>query len=266
MQPPSASLPDHTARFDWGSRLRAAGIHLGASLAVALLAGLLVFALWYPYPYRAISGGMHLFVLVVSVDVALGPLITFFIFNRNKPRTELRRDLVVVALLQCAGLLYGLWTVQLARPVHMVFEFDRFRVVHHVDVPLELEAQAPAGIDVAPWTGPTLIAVRPFRSASEKMESTMQALQGVHLGARPDLWESYEAARPRVLEAAKPVTALKTRFPDRAAEIDAILQRAGRTAAGASYLPLVARQAVAWTVLLDATTAEVIGTLPLDSF
>jgi hypothetical protein len=31
-------------------------------------------------------------------------------------------------------------------------------------------------------------------------------------------------------------------------------------------LPLVARQAVAWTVLLDATTAEVIGTLPLDSF
>lgn len=259
-------MTDHTAGFDWRTRLRAAGIHLGASLAVALLAGVLVFALWYPHPYRELSGGMHLFLLVVSVDVALGPLITFFIFNRNKPRNELRRDLVMVALLQGAGLVYGLWTVQLARPVHMVFEYDRFRIVHHVEVPMDLEAHAPRGIEVAPWTGPTLIALRPFRSEREKMEMTMQALQGVHLAARPDLWELYQTARPRVLQAARPVTALKTRFPQQAAAIDAVLQRAGRSAAGASYLPLVARKAEAWTVLLDATTAEVLGTVPLDSF
>jgi hypothetical protein len=31
-------------------------------------------------------------------------------------------------------------------------------------------------------------------------------------------------------------------------------------------LPLVARKAEGWTVLLDARTAEVIGYLPLDSF
>jgi hypothetical protein len=31
-------------------------------------------------------------------------------------------------------------------------------------------------------------------------------------------------------------------------------------------LPLVARKAQAWTVLLDASTADVIGYLPLDSF
>jgi hypothetical protein len=100
-------------------------------------------------------------VLVVSVDVVLGPLITFAVFDRAKPRRELRRDLVVVGLLQLAGLLYGLWTVHLARPVHMVFEIDRFRVVHQIDIPLELEEKRPAGIDVAPWGGPTLIATRP---------------------------------------------------------------------------------------------------------
>ena len=120
--------------INWKERLGAAGIHLGISLAIAALAALLVFGLWYPYPYREISGGRELFLLVVSVDVILGPLITLAVFNRAKPWMELRRDLAVVALIQLAALGYGLWTVSVARPVHLVFEIDRFRVVHAIDV------------------------------------------------------------------------------------------------------------------------------------
>jgi hypothetical protein len=266
MQPSTSSLSHHTATFDWRDRARAAGIHLCLSAVVAALAGLLVFALWYPYPYRVISGGRDLFFLVISVDVVLGPLITFAVFDRAKPRRELRRDLAFVGLLQLAGLLYGMWTVELARPVHMVFEIDRFRVVHRIDIPQELEAKAPAGIDVAPLTGPTLLAARPFRNEQEKFDITMQALQGVQIGARPDFWIPYADARGEVLKAAKPVTELQSRFPARAAEIDAALKRAGRAAAGTAYLPLVARKAEAWTVLLDGASAQVVGYLPLDSF
>jgi hypothetical protein len=69
-----------------------------------------------------------------------------------------------------------------------------------------------------------------------------------------------------VLKAAKPVGELLGRFPQRKAEIDAILGKAGRDGAQAAYLPLIARKAEAWTVLLDAGNAEVIGYLPLDSF
>lgn len=266
MQEPSVSYKHHTASFDWKSRLRAAGIHLALSGVVAGIAALLVFALWYPYPYREISGGRELFQLVVTVDVILGPLITFAIFNRAKPRTELRRDLTVVALLQLAGLAYGLWTVHLARPVHLVFEIDRFRVVHQVDVPLELADRVPPGIELAPLGGPTALGLRPFRSAQENMDMTMAALQGVQLAARPDLWQPYEASRADVLKAAHPVAQLKTRFPQHAADIDEVLRKAGRAEASAAYLPMIARKAEAWTVLLDARTAEVIGYLPLDSF
>ncbi|MBL0394719.1 pilus assembly protein [Ramlibacter monticola] len=266
MQQPSFSLNHHTASFDWRSRLRAATIHLGLSALVAVLAGLLVFALWYPWPYREISGGRELFALVVSVDVVLGPLITFAIFNRAKPRKELRRDLAVVGLLQLAGLAYGLWTVHLARPVHMVFELDRFRVVHQVEIPVQLADRAPAGIPLAPLGGPTVIALRPFRNDAEQLEYTMAALQGLPLSARPELWQPYEAARERVLAAAKPVPELKRRFPQRAAAIDAAVRQAGREPSQAAYLPLIARKAEGWTVLLDARTAETIGFLPLDSF
>lgn len=266
MQPPLVSVPHDTVRFDWRSRLKAAAIHLALSALVATLAGLLVFAVWYPFPYRDISGGRDLFLLVVTVDVILGPLITFAVFNLAKPRKELRRDLAVVGLLQLAGLAYGLWTVHLARPVHMVFEYDRFRVVHQVEIPEEVVALAPAGIPVAPLLGPTPLALRPFKDSNEDRDYTMAALQGLHLSARPDLWQPYEAGRAQVLKAAKPVTQLKSRFPERSAEIDAALQKAGRSAAQASYLPLIARKAEGWTVLLDSGTAEIVGYLPLDSF
>jgi hypothetical protein len=148
----------------------------------------------------------------------------------------------------------------------MVFEYDRFRVVHQVEIPEDLVARAPAGIAVAPALGPTLLTLRPFKNDSENADYTMAALQGLPLAARPDLWQPYEAGRQQVLKAAKPVTQLKSRFPQRAGEIDAALARAGHNAAQASYLPLMARKAEGWTVLLDARTADVIGYLPLDSF
>lgn len=253
----------------WKERLTASGIHFCISLAIAALAALLVFGLWYPWPYREVSGGRELFVLVVTVDVLLGPLITLAIFNRAKPRRELVMDLAIVGAIQLAALGYGLWTVAVARPVHLVFEFDRFRVVHAIDIPQELLGRQPEALPVMPWMGPTVLAVRPFRDPDEKFNATVAALQGVPVAARPDLWQSYEAARARVIEASRPAEELKRRFPARAAEIDAeidaALKRAGRPPTALRYLPVVARKFF-WTALLDSQTAEVITFIPLDSF
>ncbi|HEX7811469.1 MAG TPA: TfpX/TfpZ family type IV pilin accessory protein [Burkholderiales bacterium] len=249
----------------WKDRLRAGGLHFCISLGIAALAALLVFAVWYPGYYREIAGGRDLFLLLVAVDVALGPMITLVIFNRNKPWKVLRRDLAVIGLAQLAALGYGMWTVYVARPVHLVFEYDRFRVVHAIDIPAEMADRAPSGIKARPITGPTLLALRPFRDADEKFKTTMAALNGWSLSAQPELWQPYPEARKSILEAAKPVTALKTRFPDRAAEIDKALADAGRAAETVLYLPLATRKDFG-TILVDSSTAEVLGFIPLDSF
>jgi hypothetical protein len=249
----------------WKDRVRASGIHLGISLCLAVLAALLVFGIWYPYPYRVISGGRELFLILVSVDVILGPLITLAVFNRAKPRAELMRDLAVVGLIQLAALSYGLWTMFVARPVHLVFEYDQFRVVHAIDVPLELMDRVPPQIKAMPLTGPTLLALRPFHDDREKFEATKAPLQGLALSARPDLWQPYAEAGPQVLQAARPVTQLKQRFADQAAAIDAAIASTGRPAAALVYLPMVGRNSF-WTVLLDPITAEVLAFMPLDSF
>jgi len=249
----------------WGDRLKASALHLGLSLCIAALAALLVFGVWYPYPYREISGGRELFLLVVAVDVILGPLVTFAVFSRTKPRTELLRDLAVVAALQLAALGYGLWTVMIARPVHMVFEYDRFRVVHAIDVVPELLPQAPSDLVSMPLTGPTLLSLRPFRDDKEKMDATLAALQGADLGARPDLWQTYAKGVPDILKEAKPVSVLLARFPAQGDAIGRVLADAGRNIDGVVYLPMIGRNQF-WTVFLDATTAQVVATMPLDSF
>lgn len=246
------------------SRLSAAGIHLMLSLAVAATAAGLVFGIWYPYPYREISGGRDLFFIVIAVDVVMGPLLTLTVFNRSKPVRELRRDLTIIGLLQLTALVYGLWTVSVARPVHLVFEIDRFRVVHAIDIPEEEMNQAPPDFQRLPWTGPTLLSVREFKNQNENFASTMAALQGIPLGARPDLWQDYAKARPQILKVAKPISGLKGRFPAQVDVIDAVLKPvAGDRLVG--YVPLAGRDKY-WTVLLDLNTTEVIAFVPIDSF
>ena len=255
----------HKTPVDIVSRLRAAGIPLGISLAIAALSALLVFAVWYPHPYRAISGGRELFLLVVSVDVVLGPLITLAVFDRRKRRRELVLDLSLVGAIQLAALCYGLWTVAMARPVHLVFEIDRFRVVHRVEVADDLLARAAPELRTLPLHGPTLLAVRPFKDNAEQTEATVLALQGVSLSSRPDLWQPYEAAKDRVQRAAKPVAQLKARFPAEAAQIDAALAEARLDPATATYLPLAGRKSF-WTAFIDPASLQPAAFIPLDSF
>lgn len=249
----------------WRERVWAAGVHLLLSLLIAGLAALLVFGLWYPYPYREIAGGRELFLLVVTVDVILGPAITLAIFDRRKPMPVLRRDLAVVVALQLAALVYGLWTVSVARPVQLVYEFDRFRVVHAIDVPDELLAKTPSGIDAKPWLGPGQLAVRPFKDEAEKMEANLSALNGLQQAFRPDFWQTYPEAAARASRAGKPLDDLKRRFPQRVADIDAAIKATGKPADQLAYLPLAARKDF-WTVLLDRSSAQVLGYVALDPY
>ena len=248
----------------WKYRLRASAIHLAISLSVATLAALLVFGWWYPYPYRELSGGRELFALVVVVDVVLGPLITLVIFNPAKTRRHLVMDFTVIGLLQVAALAYGLWTVFVARPVHLVFEYHRMAVVHAIDIEPSTLTQAPPGLQQLPVGGPTLLSLRPLQG-SETVESVMLAANGISQAAQPALWQPYEAAREQILQESRPAAQLQERFPAQADAIARAVAQTGRPLNQLRTLPLLSRK-TAWTVLIDAPSAQPVGFVAVDSF
>ena len=247
------------------SRARASAAHFLFSAILAATCAALVFLVWYPAPYGAMSGVSDLLVLMLAVDVVLGPLVTLVVFNTRKLRAELVRDLAVVVLVQLGALGYGMWTVYAGRPVHGVFEYDRIRVLHANDIPEEFMGRIPPGIDAFPLTGPTLLALRPFKGSNEQSSAVFAALNGTPMSARPELWINYQLALPAILKAAKPVSALLTAKPAFAVPLQRALAEHHRTADNTVYLPL-ASHAGFGTALLDATTAQPVAMLPLDSF
>lgn len=252
--------------FDFASRLKAAGTHLCVSAVVACLAAALVFALWYPWPYRIVSGGQSLFLLVLSVDLTLGPLLTFVVFDRSKGRSHLVRDLSIIAALQLAGLVYGLYTVFLVRPVAIVFEVDRFRVISDLEV---LHEELPAALPefrILSLTGPKILGVRDSKNSDEKLRAIELSFKGFDTGTRPSYWLPYNGDLTKTaLARARALSALYKRYPDQAKDIDREVRQTGRTADGLKFLPLMARNA-GWSVLLDAKTGEIVGFVPYEGF
>lgn len=244
---------------------KASAIHLLAGLVVAGLVTALVFWLWFPGAYLHISGGIGILMLLVGVDAVCGPLLTFVIYDQRKNRHELFCDLSLVLVIQVAALIYGLTALFAARPVHLVFEYNRLAVVSAADVDKSTLIQAPANMQMLPVTGPTLLSLRPFKDANEEYDSTMAALSGVPQAAQPALWQSWSAAHTDILRESRSVTELKKRFGAQAALIDRSIAVTDRPVEGLRYLPLLARKK-GWTVLIDVETTVPVGFLPLDSF
>jgi hypothetical protein len=108
-------------------RIRAAAIHLLVSVSIAASLFFAFWFVWYPYPLFHAVGGLDIFLILLAVDVTLGPLLTFVVFDTNK-RT-LKFDLSVIALFQLAALLYGVYTLYIGRPVYAAALGHRFDLV-----------------------------------------------------------------------------------------------------------------------------------------
>jgi hypothetical protein len=102
------------------TKLKAVGIHLCLSLIVFFILAYQIFYVWYPLPYFFVDGGWQGIRIVAAVDLVLGPLITFLIFDLSKSRREITFDLLTIATIQIGALMYGVMTTYDQRPVAIV--------------------------------------------------------------------------------------------------------------------------------------------------
>ena len=251
-------------RLDLRRRARAAAVHLLISAAVATVAAGLVFGVWFPGIYRLVAGGRDLFLLVTSVDVVLGPLLTFAVFNLKKGWPHLRRDLAVIGMIQFAALVYGLLTVYDARPVAMVFEKDRFRVITVAHVEMDELPKARPEYQTLPLTGPWLLGTRAATTGDEANDALFEGLRGVDPAQRPQFWQPYADSTADALARARPLAALLTKYPVQAGEVKDRLKELKVDADSAKFLPLTGRGGD-WVVILDSA-GHLVHYVPVDGF
>ena len=254
-----------TTQFRIKAAARATLWHFGGSLLVAVLAGLLVFGLWFPHPYRELAGGRELFLLVVVVDVVCGPLLTLVLYNPAKPRAELWRDLGLVVLIQLAALGYGLHVVWQARPVYLVQEVDRFKVITAPELVDESVASLPAALQPRWRGGPITVAIREPKDAEERRKVLFESAQGGRdYAERAEFYLPYEgAAALKALQRAKPLAAFLDKQPSQRSAAADLAASKGLDMAQLVYLPVVGRQD--WVAVLDAQ-AQIQGFLKGDGF
>lgn len=102
------------------AKVRATSIHVGISLVIFVGLLYLILVEWYPGAFFHTDGGWQGIRLMFAVDVVLGPVLTFVVFNPLKSRREIAMDLSLIGLAQAAALTWGILAVHGQRPVAMV--------------------------------------------------------------------------------------------------------------------------------------------------
>jgi hypothetical protein len=201
-------------------------VHFGLSLLVAAIVALLVFTLWFPYPYRELAGGRELFFLVMAVDIVCGPLLTFVLFSPTKPRKELLTDISLIVVIQLLALCFGIWNVWLVRPLYVVQEADRLTIITRINLDPKKLAALPIELK-APWFGgPTKVSLRePTTLESEKINADIKA-GGNDRAERPDFYIPFDASK--VYQNGHPLSDLSITQPNKQGEIDRVVSASSK--------------------------------------
>jgi hypothetical protein len=118
-------------------RLKALLIHLisSATVLTLILGGL--YLGWYRWPGWYLTDVTKVVLVMIAVDVVLGPTLTFVIANKAKPRRELVRDLGVIVVIQLCALTYGSLSLWNGRPLYYAFSENVLQQVQAYDIDSE---------------------------------------------------------------------------------------------------------------------------------
>ena len=130
--------------------------HLFISCLIALFVIGLVFFIWYPSPLATAVGVTDLFLMLLVIDVILGPLLGLLVYKEGKK--TLKFDLSVIILIQIAALCYGVFSIEQGRPAWLVYNVDRFELVRKNELVDTNIQQAQAQFQQPSWFKPQYVA------------------------------------------------------------------------------------------------------------
>lgn len=173
--------------------------HFSCSMGVGLILLALVFLVWYPAPLAKAEGVTHIFLMLLAIDVTLGPVLSLLVYKEGKK--TLKMDLTVVILIQLCAMFYGLYSIAQSRPVWIVQNGNIFQMVRANAILPEDQKDAKLEYRSNSWMGPKWVAVN--QQLSQYQRYAEQTLV-------PNVYTALSDAKQRIKKNAQQLDVLNT--------------------------------------------------------
>lgn len=157
------------------SRSKFSLTHLLLSFVVATIIFFWVWFIWYPFPLYKAVGILPIFLMMLVIDVILGPLVGWIVYKKNKK--SLKTDLAIVIVIQVLALCYGLYNIAEARPVWLVYNQGSIDLVQRVEI-IETDLKlADPGYAKIPLLGPEIAAIKTWDLENKEVAKDISLVQ-----------------------------------------------------------------------------------------
>ncbi|MDQ9020643.1 TfpX/TfpZ family type IV pilin accessory protein [Acinetobacter sichuanensis] len=237
-------------------RLKFSLIHLSVSAIFALFIISLVFLVWYVTPLSKAVDVTHIFLMILAIDVILGPTLSFIVYKEGKK--SLKFDLFVIILIQLSALIYGIYTIEQGRPVWLVYNVDRFELIRKNELISDNINQVKTPFKNPPMGYPQYIGVLLSKNIKQKNEDLfIEVMNGVSIAHRPERYVPLEKVKPQIQQRAQ-VLSLLNEFNAKE-DVNTIIKKYPQAD---SWVPLKAN-AVDMVVLINKKKGEVVKIVDL---
>lgn len=103
--------------------------HLSASLLIITLISITCQFLWFPQPFLQLDGTWVAILMLASIDIIIGPLLTLLLVSSKKSTRELSFDMAIIIIIQVSALGYGLLQIEKERLIALVHYDGAFHLV-----------------------------------------------------------------------------------------------------------------------------------------
>ena len=218
--------------------------HLLISAFIALLISIIIFFIWYSSPLTKAVGVTHIFLMLLVIDVIVGPILGLLVYKERKK--SLKFDLTVIILLQLSALFYGIYSIEQGRPVWIVFNVDRFELVRKNEIVDQNVNHAQPQFQQPSWLKPQFVAME-FAKNIEQRNNDMfaEVLGGISIAQRPERYVDFIQAKQQIQQRAQKLELLQQY--NNKSDVEKILAQYPQVTA---FLPLKA-SVMDMTVLVD---------------
>ena len=230
--------------------------HLSISFLIALLVIGLVFFVWYPAPLAKAVGVTNIFLMMLAIDVIVGPILGWLVYQEGKK--TLKFDLSVIILIQIAALCYGVFSIEQGRPAWLVYNVDRFELVRKNELVDTNIQQAQPQFQQPSWFKPQYVAIEFAKDIQQRNDEMFaEVLGGISIAQRPERYVELTQVTTQIQQRALPLKELEQYNPK--TDVEKTLAKYPKADA---WLPLKAN-AIDMVVLVNKESASIIKIVDL---